>query len=155
MKSSARQLLRWGPVRSWMRAYNRIFMSWRFLHKYRQNDISHVTSKMSPLVLVVAYLSLDRIHQSVSFQIGVTGNLFTEAKKQFLTAYFLRPGYLGGDSYWKITKGVRAQDSEEIEYFPEDEGFIKLLTEASTKKIIKAKAPVATKTTVKCKYKTH
>jgi hypothetical protein len=51
-----------------------------------------------------------------------------------------------------MTTGPRAQNSEEIEYFPEDEGFIKLLTEAATKKIINVKAPVAAKTTVKCKY---
>jgi hypothetical protein len=51
-----------------------------------------------------------------------------------------------------MTTGPRAQNSEEIEYFPEDEGFIKLLTEADTKKILNVKAPVAAKTTVKCKY---
>jgi hypothetical protein len=47
--------------------------------------------------------------------------------------------------------GLRVENSEEVEYFPEDEGFIKLLTEAATKKILIVKAPAAAKTTVKCK----
>lgn len=50
-----------------------------------------------------------------------------------------------------MTKGVRAQDSEEIEYFPEDEGFMKLLTEAATKNML-VKGPGVAKSTVKCNY---
>lgn len=49
-----------------------------------------------------------------------------------------------------MTQVVRPQDSEETEYFPEDEGFIKLITEAATQKSIKVKAPAAAKT-MNCK----
>lgn len=61
-------------------------------------------------------------------------------------------GYLGDDNFWKMTKVVKSQDSEEMEYFPEDEGFIKLITEAATQKNIKVKAPAVAvaKTLRKC-----
>jgi hypothetical protein len=51
-------------------------MSLNFCIKPHKATVTQVTSKMTPLVLVVAYLSLDIIHQTISFKIGAIGNFF-------------------------------------------------------------------------------